>query len=81
MITCDQHDYVEIICMYKFRVKIVTLTRTVHQGTAIDTLLNKHRQECVLIETTKGHLEIPLDGIRYIDVYIKHEPVKTIHFR
>lgn len=41
MISCNQYDYIEIACMYKFPLRLTLVSNQVVEGTAIDTVLDK----------------------------------------
>jgi|TARA_B110000977_G_C10893809_1_gene422494 Rho-binding antiterminator len=47
MLHCDLHDYLEIACMYNYRVKLVFKTGATVEGKAMDVKLNDSRKECI----------------------------------
>jgi len=47
MIACDQHDFIEIACMYHLKVVLKLKTGDEITGIAQDTILNDERDECV----------------------------------
>ena len=49
MLHCDLHDYLEIACMYNYRVKLVFKTGATVEGKAMDVKLNDGRKECISI--------------------------------
>lgn len=51
MISCDNHDYVEIACMYRIEVKLGFKDGKVVQGVALQTTYNEKRKECIVIKT------------------------------
>jgi len=49
MIACDQHDFIEIACMYHLKVVLKLKTGNEVIGIAQDTILNDERDECVKV--------------------------------
>ncbi|MBB1386735.1 Rho-binding antiterminator [Pseudoalteromonas sp. SG45-5] len=49
MISCDQHDYVEIACMNRLHVEIVLKSGDTVRGIATDTKRNANREECIVV--------------------------------
>ena len=47
MIACDQHDFIEIACMYHLKVVLKLKTGEEIIGIAQDTILNDERDECI----------------------------------
>ncbi|MEM8844498.1 MAG: Rho-binding antiterminator [Pseudomonadota bacterium] len=42
MITCELHDYIEIVCTYRYPIKIKTKTGASFKGIAIDSALDEN---------------------------------------
>lgn len=51
MISCANHDYIEIACMYRFEICLVLENGQVAQGKALQTELNENKEECLVLET------------------------------
>jgi len=49
MIACDQHDFIEIACMYHLKVVLKLKTGDEITGIAQDTILNDERDECITL--------------------------------
>ncbi len=47
MIPCDQHDYIEIACMFHLAVEVQLVSGDTYQGIANNIVLNTHKQECL----------------------------------
>lgn len=75
MISCANHDYVEIACMYRLHVKIVSKNAQTIIGIAIETTFNKNREECVVLETTVNSQMIVLDQIATMEAV-----TRNLHF-
>ena len=53
MIACDQHDFIEIACLYHFEVVLQLKTGDEITGIAQDTTLNSEREECISLLKNK----------------------------
>ena len=49
MISCANHDYIEIACMYRFEMRLVLENGQVAQGKAFQTALNENKEECLVL--------------------------------
>ena len=49
-ISCDLHDYVEVACMYGYRLKLILKNDQVIEGKAIDIVNSPEKQECLVID-------------------------------
>ena len=52
-ISCDLHDYIEIACMYSYRVKLTLRNQLILEGKAIDTTTSADKREYLIIDN--GH--------------------------
>ena len=64
MISCAQHDYVEIACMYKLPVILTLKSGEELEGVAMDTQRNQQREECLKLKTGNDDQLVVLDQIR-----------------
>lgn len=80
MISCDQHDYIEIVCTFRYPVKLFMKSGVVLEGIALDTQFNNNKEECVLVEID-GHPQlIVLDDLSQLDVLVDNPHFQTISF-
>lgn len=80
MISCDQHDYIEIVCTFRYPVKLIMKSGVVLEGIALDTQFNNNKEECVLVEID-GHPQlIVLDDLSQLDVLVDNPHFQTISF-
>jgi len=63
MINCNQYDYIEIACMYRYPIKITMNTGEVIECTALDTPRNEAREESIKVNTEGTKSIVVLDGI------------------
>lgn len=80
MISCNQHDYIEIVCMYHYPVRLTMKSGAVIQGIAQDTQRNDNRDECIKI-TADGHEHlIVLSELIQLDVCVENPHVNSVVF-
>lgn len=49
-ISCELHDYLEIACLYGYRVRLTLKDRHILEGRAIDTFTTAEKREYLLID-------------------------------
>ncbi|MCK8044206.1 Rho-binding antiterminator [Shewanella sp. 1CM18E] len=89
MMTCNQYDYIELVCLYRFPIKLTLKSGEIISGIAVDTCRNTLNQHCIkLISETNsqqdsseqaGHL-VELDNISHMHVCIDNPHVRDISF-
>jgi Rho-binding antiterminator len=80
LISCANHDYVEIACMYRFEIKLVFKNGQIVQGIAFQTTYNENREECMVLKTEKGSEEIVLKQIALMEAVTKNPHFEKIDF-
>ena len=78
MISCDQHDYVEIACMYRYQVKLTLKSGEEITGIALDTRRNAQLQECIAINNSDTL--IPLDSVATMAALAENPHFKLVNF-
>ena len=63
MMSCDQHDYIELVCVYRYQVELVLKTGEVLQGEALDTAYNDERQSCLCLKQGDETRLVVLDNV------------------
>lgn len=63
MISCQAHDYIEIACMHRLRVRLYMLNGDLIEGLALDTTRTVENQEAILLEIDHDPIKIALIGI------------------
>ena len=80
MITCAEHDFIEIACLYGMEVKLTLKDGHTAQGRALQTSYNDKREECITLKTAKGPETIAQNALASMKA-ISHNPYfKKIHF-
>lgn len=58
-ISCELHDFVEVACMYGYRLRLILKNDQVIEGKAIDIVNSPEKRECLVIEgDSKQHIEL-----------------------
>ncbi|GIU10242.1 MULTISPECIES: Rho-binding antiterminator [unclassified Shewanella] len=85
MISCNQYDYIEIVCLYHYPVKIRLKDATILNGVAIDTVRDELKQECIKLGKAKdegaaAEQLVILDDIASLEVCIDNPHLHYIEF-
>ncbi len=80
MMSCEQHDYIEIACLYRYPI-ILTLTSG-HElsGIAIDTARNEDKAECIKILADHTARLVPLAHIARMKAASDNPHFDTVTF-
>ncbi|WP_100657838.1 Rho-binding antiterminator [Alteromonas flava] len=81
MITCDQYDYIEIVCLFHYPVEIKCKSGAVVSGCAMDIQKDSHRNECILITTLATSQLIPLDAISSLRITVDNPHFSEVSFQ
>lgn len=80
MISCDQHDYIEIVCTFQYPIKLTMKSGIVMECVALDTVLNENREECIKVNLSGDQLLVVLEDILKLEVCVENPHFKTISF-
>lgn len=80
MITCDQYDRIEIVCTFKYPIKLTMKSGTVIDCIPIDTKRNKNGDECVKVEINGIERLLVLDDISTLEVSVDNPHFKIVTF-
>lgn len=47
MISCNEYDYIEIVCLYRYPVRLTMKVGESIKGVALDTSRNESKNECI----------------------------------
>lgn len=81
MISCNEYDYIEIVCMHRYPIKILTVERETIEGFALDTQRNETREECIKIYSQGTEMLVVLTTILRLEVCIENPHFKTVEFK
>ncbi len=80
MISCNQHDYIEIVCMYHYPIKLTLKSGDIIQGIAQDTQRNDQRDECIKIDMNGAERLVILEEIKTLEVTVDNPHLQKIGF-
>jgi Rho-binding antiterminator len=80
MISCNEHDYIEIVCMQRYPIKLTMKTGEVITGIALDTQFNNNRDECIQVNVGGHNRLFVLTAISSLEVRIKNPHVQRVSF-
>ncbi len=82
MISCNQYDYIEIVCMYSYPVELTLKSGEVLMGKALDTQFNDDREECIKVEVGAENDQalVVLDSISSMRVCVDNPHVEFVTF-
>lgn len=80
MISCEQHDYVEIACMYNYVIRITLKSGKRIEGVALDVKRNESRQECLKIKVNNIECLFELDSVSTMEAVADNPHFKVVSF-
>ncbi|MEH8019067.1 Rho-binding antiterminator [Rheinheimera muenzenbergensis] len=80
MLKCDLHDYIEIVCLYRYPLKLTLSSGAVLSGTALTTRYNDQRQECLVITQNDTEQQVVLDDIALLEVTVANPHLQQVRF-
>ncbi len=79
IISCQVHDYIEIACMYGYRVRLDLSDHDSIEAKPITTL-SKNKQEFLVVETAEGKQEIELNQIKSMQALTENSHFGRVNF-
>ncbi len=67
-ITCEQHDFIEVACMYGYQLKLILKDKKVMQGKAIDIVNSTDKGECLVIDDNVNQQHVVLSQLAKLEV-------------
>ena len=80
MLNCDLHDYIEIVCLYHYPLKLTLSSGAVLTGTALTTRYNNQRQECLVIKQNYNEQQVVLEDIALLEVTVQNPHLQQVRF-
>ena len=81
MLNCDLHDYIEIVCLYHYPLKLTLNSGAVLSGTALTTRYNQQRQECLVIKQNDSEQQVVLEDIALLEVTVQNPHLQQVRFK
>jgi Rho-binding antiterminator len=80
MISCQQYDYIEVVCLYHYPLSIELRTGETVKGIAVNTVRNEQRNECIELNQEGGTIKVVLDNIARLTVTVQNPHIDKLSF-
>ena len=80
MIDCNHYDYVEIVCLFHYPVRLTLDSGDTIEGVALDTQRNDSCQECIKIQVDKRECLVLLDSLIKLEVLVTNPHFQLVNF-
>lgn len=80
MISCNLHDTIEIVCMYRYPVLLTLKSGEEVTGTAVDTGINAERQEYIKIAVDDRERAVLLETVSSMQVTTENPHINKVCF-
>jgi len=77
---CDQYDYIEIVCMHRYPIKLILKSGAEIDGVGVDTKRNDAREECIEMHIAGAVKLVVLDTILTLEVQIDNPHFNSFTF-
>ncbi|MBY7731554.1 Rho-binding antiterminator [Vibrio splendidus] len=82
MISCNDYDYIEIVCMHRYPIKLTMKSGEQLTCVALDTKRNQAREECIKVSVEGQEQLVMLTEITDLEVsvdnpHFQHKSFKT----
>jgi len=81
MISCAQHDYIEIACLYRMPVRLALRSGEKVTGIALDTGRNGNRDECLKLQVGTGEQWIELERLFSMEALNRNPHFQRVQFQ
>ncbi|KAB2823138.1 MULTISPECIES: Rho-binding antiterminator [Aliivibrio] len=81
MISCNEYDYIEIVCLYRYPVRLTMKVGESIKGVALDTSRNESKNECIKLNTNETEILVELDGISKLEVLVDNPHFSEVIFK
>ncbi|MEI6709327.1 MAG: Rho-binding antiterminator [Methylococcales bacterium] len=79
-ISCELHDFLEIACMYGYRVKLTLKDQKIIEGTALDVLTTAEKREYLIIDSGQEQRQIESNQLSKMQVLTANALFKEVVF-
>lgn len=70
MISCNDYDYIEIVCLYRYPVRLTLKSGQTIEGKALDTARNQDKQEAIKLDQNAVEQLVVLDDLSLLEVLV-----------
>ena len=78
---CDLHDYLEIACLFHYRVRLILTDQAPVDGIARTTLTESGSREYLRLDIGSEHRDIELHRIKQLEVLTPNARFSDVRFR
>jgi Rho-binding antiterminator len=79
-ISCELHDYLEIACLYGYRVKLTLKDQRIIEGKSLDVVTTAEKREYLIIDTGHEQQQIESNQLNKMQVLTPNAKLKEISF-
>ena len=72
MIHCHEYDFIEIVCMHGYPIRLTLKTGDILECIAMDTQRNETREECIKVKVNDVERLVVLDHLSKLEVCIEN---------
>ena len=80
MISCGEHDYIEIVCLFRYPIKLTMKSGAVIEGIALDTERNEAREECIKVNVEGTESLLEFNNISKLEVCVENPHFNQVSF-
>lgn len=80
MMKCEQYDYIEIVCMHRYPIKLTLKSGIEINGVGLDTQRNTNREECIKVAIDDRISLVVLDTILTLEVTVDNPHFQNVTF-
>lgn len=80
LISCELHDYIEVVCMYRYQIRLTLKDGATVEGKARDVITSPDKKEFLLLEMGVGPQQIELTTLRKLEVLSPNPQFREVVF-
>ncbi len=80
MMSCQDHDYLEVACLYHLPVRVTMLSGITVEGRALDYHYNAARQEVLVLKTLEGEASVIAKDIQAMQALMANPHFDVVNF-
>lgn len=80
-ISCELQDYLEIACLYGYRVKLMLKDNQIIEGKALDVLTTAEKREYLLLDNGHEQQQIESNQLSKMQVLTPNAKFKDVSFK
>ncbi|MCG9544091.1 Rho-binding antiterminator [Vibrio sp. Isolate33] len=81
MISCNDYDYIEIVCMHRYPIKLTMKSGEPLTCVALDTKRNDAKEECIKVSVEGREELVVLTEISELEVCVDNPHFQHISFK